>query len=781
MKLVLPFYRHLSIARKISLLLVLVGTICFVEQSLHAYFLLSKNIERMLGKRLEHIARAAAMQIPGELHNQVLQGYLDQDPKLTEKASFREIQKLLQRIQTENELTTDVYTLIRPDWQPDMMLFLAMAKKETYVGNGLPMHPMALEAITTGRATHTSLYEDQHGVWVSAWAPIKTADDLTVGAVEVDYRASEELAAAKEALGRDLVWPVLGALLLSFLLGSASGNALARPVRKLAALAGQVAKGDLNVRAEQHSRDEVGQLASTFNLMVADLRKSREALEDYAKNLERKVAERTAELRAANETISAMINSLAQGFLVFGRDGTCLPVYSKACEKLLEGNPSGRFIWQVLRADEETMRGQTEFLFEEPIPFEDTAALCPKSFPHSRGNRVSLGYYPIRDDETHKVSGVVLVATDETKEWEATQAAERERAYARTVVNIVRNKNQFLDFIREAKEILATLRVILVEAPRKPLDVERAFRLMHTLKGGAALFSVGPVARLAHDWEGRLSQLRSVPAADVPKELPDLSRGVAATNAALAAFLQEHREVIGQSLDSGVRLVELAVPDLMEFSESLEPAARKAFVNSFIKEPVWKFFQHYEPAVREIGTSQGKSVHLKISGGDLRVLGTPYRELFQNFIHAFRNAIDHGIEAAAERRELGKPEEGEIEIEFSLVAPKGSKPWLKIVVQDDGKGIDPEVIRVKLREAGRGDLAARESDADLVQHVFDSGFSTKETVTDVSGRGVGMSSILHAAKDMGGTAKVFSFPHKGTQLVVMVPLIEDLGETKKAA
>lgn len=774
----LPIYRDLPIAKKITVLLIVVGTLGFVQQAFHTYYLVSKNVELMLGKRLEHIARSGAMMIPGELHQQVLDGYLEEDPEITQREPFQKIQAVLRNVKIQNDLKTDIYTVIRPEWQPDTMIFVTMSNEKTYVGNGLPLHPMALTTLETGEATHTGLYEDKEGVWVSAWAPVKTADGITVAALEVDYRASEELAEAKSGLARDLGLTMVGALLMLCLLGTVSGRALARPIRALTKVAGEVSKGNLDVTSESRSRDELGLLATTFNVMVDELRKNRRALEDYAKNLEQKVDERTRELRSANETISAMINSLSQGFLIFNREGICSDVYSVACEDLLQTTPAGKPVWEVLKLERKDLEGQIGFLFDEPIPFDDTAALCPRTYAHSEGKYVALGYYPVRA-ENGKVDGIVLVATDKTEEIEATRAAEHERTYAKAVVKLVKHRSQFLDFLREGESILQALREELSRADNRPLDVDKAFRLMHTIKGGAAIFSVGELASLAHDYESRLSELRigSVP---VPRQaLPEFTNGVEKLSVALKSFVEEHREIIGNALETRERQIEIPFPKLVEFANRLKAVPggdgiREDFLESFIREPIQNSFSHLESAATQLASTHEKMLKpIVFRGGDLRILSEPYRELFSTLIHAVRNSVDHGIESPPERVSLGKPEAGEILIEFAIVSPGQSSPWLKITFSDDGRGVDPELIRRKLRGIGEAE-AAKKSDHEVIQHVFDSGLTTKQYISEISGRGVGADAILQAARKLGGTARVFSVVGKGTKVVIIVPYFEKL-------
>ncbi|MNL22458.1 Chemotaxis protein CheA [compost metagenome] len=158
------------------------------------------------------------------------------------------------------------------------------------------------------------------------------------------------------------------------------------------------------------------------------------------------------------------------------------------------------------------------------------------------------------------------------------------------------------------------------------------------------------------------------------------------------------------------------------------------------------------------------------------VLSEIYSSLFGSFVHAFRNAVDHGIETPNERVKNGKPEAGHIKVSFSLIKDHGHQN-LRIVVKDDGAGVDPEKIRARL--AQKNIDTSRESDSQVIQHLFDSQFSTKEQVTETSGRGVGMDAIKIAAEELDGHAWVESEKGKGTSLFVEVPYYQTLPEIKK--
>ena len=138
----------------------------------------------------------------------------------------------------------------------------------------------------------------------------------------------------------------------------------------------KIAQGDYSnrVSVKAYVSDEMVALAGSFNVMSDKILKAMADLEDYAKNLEKKVESRTAELRSANHLLEAILNSLGQGFLIFDEKGNCLPIYSKICEKILETNPTKKKIWNVLKLSEqqaEEFKNWSKLVFEEVLPFED--------------------------------------------------------------------------------------------------------------------------------------------------------------------------------------------------------------------------------------------------------------------------------------------------------------------------------------------------------------------------------------------------------------------------
>ena len=171
--------------------------------------------------------------------------------------------------------------------------------------------------------------------------------------------------------------------------------------------------------------------------------------------------------------------------------------------------------------------------------------------------------------------------------------------------------------------------------------------------------------------------------------------------------------------------------------------------------------------VRDLGHSLGKQVRLQVIGETTKVDRDILEKLDAPLGHLLRNAIDHGIESADERLAAGKPAEGSITLEA-----RHSAGMLQITVADDGRGMDLERLRqaVIARNHTNAETAHQLSEAELLAFLFLPGFTMRDTVTEVSGRGVGLDVVQNMVKQVRGTIRVTSEPGLGMRFILQLPL-----------
>ncbi len=184
--------------------------------------------------------------------------------------------------------------------------------------------------------------------------------------------------------------------------------------------------------------------------------------------------------------------------------------------------------------------------------------------------------------------------------------------------------------------------------------------------------------------------------------------------------------------------------------------------------PLSHIFDRFPRYVRDLAKEMGKSVDLEITGSDIELDRSLIESISDPIIHIIRNSVDHGIESVEERIRKGKPETAKITINASR-----EKGVIKITVSDDGRGIDFSKVRRKAVELGycaNDEEANKMSEKDLVSLLFLSGFSTKDNLSTVSGRGVGLDVVRDVMRKIGGNVEIHSKFGEGTTVNLFVPL-----------
>ena len=184
--------------------------------------------------------------------------------------------------------------------------------------------------------------------------------------------------------------------------------------------------------------------------------------------------------------------------------------------------------------------------------------------------------------------------------------------------------------------------------------------------------------------------------------------------------------------------------------------------------------QAFPRMARDLARTLGKQLRLDISGQDTQVDRNILERLEAPLGHLLRNALDHGIESPEERLAAGKPAEAVLSIEARHSAGR-----LQVTVADDGRGIDLERLRATVieRRLSNAETAAQLNDTELLEFLFLPGFSMKEAVTDISGRGVGLDVVQNVLKQIRGTVRIVTRRGQGTRFQLELPLTLSVART----
>lgn len=209
------------------------------------------------------------------------------------------------------------------------------------------------------------------------------------------------------------------------------------------------------------------------------------------------------------------------------------------------------------------------------------------------------------------------------------------------------------------------------------------------------------------------------------------------------------------------------VYDIHKISQTLEK--RLAELQDQVLEvrmvPIGQIFARLSQIVRRYSRETGKEIELAVFGEDTEIDKYLAEEIVDPLMHLMRNAIDHGIESTEERKKKGKKESGTITLK---AYQKGNH--VVIEVKDDGSGIDTDRVRKKAVEKGLIDANAELQEKEVIDFIFTPGFSTKEVVSEVSGRGVGMDVVKNTLSSLGGFAEVETNRNAGTTFILTLPI-----------
>lgn len=205
-----------------------------------------------------------------------------------------------------------------------------------------------------------------------------------------------------------------------------------------------------------------------------------------------------------------------------------------------------------------------------------------------------------------------------------------------------------------------------------------------------------------------------------------------------------------------------------EVKDSLEQVSRltselQDLVLKIRMQQVSVVFSRFPRMVRDLARELDKNMELIVEGEETELDKTVVSELSEPLIHLLRNSADHGIENAEIRRKFGKPEKGIIKLS---AYQEGNQ--VNITLEDDGKGLDPQVMKESAESKGIDTTGM--TDDELINLIFHPGFSTAKTITNISGRGVGLDAVMAKINDLGGSLEMKTELHVGTKFVIKLPL-----------
>ena len=518
-----------------------------------------------------------------------------------------------------------------------------------------------------------------------------------------------------------------------------------------------------------HTGDMVGaglflMIFSQSSALSLKFSKAFDLVEDLSVHLDQKVKERTS-------AIKDLLDNTGQGFFSFSQDYRIQKYASRATFEFFEHSIEDQNALTLMFPDDTDNQKQImNLVFEDSGNLGLVKDILPTEI--KRANKTYQVDYHWIDSRENIDGRMMIVMTDITTQRKLELQLQKDEEMNQMIVKIAVDRHGFIGFINEINKCLSQVERIL-KNPLTENGAEELFRHFHTIKGGMASYSFSEVAQKAHEIENILDQFREEAEQLGDEIIGQVSRETEALKRLLKQTLETLSQIVPKELikaaqHSYFRISESKINSLetVLHNEILSDETIRNAVTDLRKQPLRNVMKKFATDAQALAATLGKKVNVQLSGEETEIIHLSYKALFASLIHLIRNCVDHGLELPAERLALGKQEVGNLEITMEA-AEKG----FKILIADDGAGIDAEMIKAKAlaKRLITEEQAQTMTQDELAKLIFQPGFTTNETITDLSGRGVGMDAVSDEVDKLNGKIELRSTKDQGTQFVIAIP------------
>ena len=523
---------------------------------------------------------------------------------------------------------------------------------------------------------------------------------------------------------------VVASVAFALLIALGLARRISRPIQLLSRGVAELGSGNFEHVIELKSKDEMGAFAAAFNVMTRNLR-------DMMQRIEQR-----------NRDMSRVLDNVSEGLVTIDTAGVMSSERSQALTTWFGPAEPGQTLWAYLSPinanTAECIRVSFEMLLEDVLPIELSLEQMPKRLV--RGERTwELGYCPIYEAE--KIVNLLVVVDDATERLKTEQAEAEQRAFIAIIELILKDRNGTASFIEEASKLVNEI------AGDAPVPRDLLTRQLHTLKGNAGIFGLKPLAALCHELEDKLIADSGEGLAKADRER--LQAAWRYWTERLAVFLNDGNERKISIRASEYEQMLVAVIKNVPHLKLAEMLARLRL------EPTHERLARLGEQASALAARLDKGqLSVSVEDNGVRVPSEDWQSFWSSLVHVVRNAVDHGLEGSQERSRAGKG--GAPSLSLSSRYADNS---IIVEIADDGRGIDWARVAEKAESRGLPSANAEQ----LKQALFADGFSTRDEVTELSGRGVGLAAARAECERLGGKVEVESQLGQGTLFRFRMP------------
>ncbi len=477
---------------------------------------------------------------------------------------------------------------------------------------------------------------------------------------------------------------------------------------------------------------------------------------DNVIGLEKIVDARTQTLNEKQRDMRLLLDTIEEGLITIDLHGRMSSECSQAVENWFGAPVAGEKLSTWLGSRDasygEWLDLSLETVRDGLLPVEVTLSQLPKQFVD--GDRTYAVHYKLAStSDAAPVAApkaaaeqLLVVITDITNRLRTESAERHQSELLRLFQYIMRDKAGFVEFLTEADEIVHALE------QRRYDGLDHMKRLIHTLKGNAAIFGMLRLSEICHELESWIAEEATEPTAGGMAELHDT----------WTRMRGEVQQMIGEHATGSIEIDDVEYEAILQaVLDGVDARLVARMLESWRLEPTGKRLSRIEAQIKGLAERMGKGhVTVAISPNDLRFETARFAPFWSAFIHVLRNTVDHGIEDLEARQASGKPDESTIR-----VSTRVDRDRFIVTVEDDGPGVDWDALRATARELG----LATDPRVQSTDVIFLPGVSSKTSVTELSGRGVGMAAVRNACEAVGGAVEVDSRKGQGTRISFVFP------------
>jgi len=552
-----------------------------------------------------------------------------------------------------------------------------------------------------------------------------------------------------------------------------------------------IARGNYTVEVKPESNDEIGNLARFFDQMRLTIKRYTEHLQDL---IDEKM-----------QQVNDILNNIDQGLFTINFDGTVNPEYSKRANEILNVKDiSKHTIQEIMRLDQKQEQMFSTWLslvtekheiqrWKKIVRLSPVLQLEIMEAGTPEPKYVEFDYQRILD-KNNKLSKLMILARDVTEErrrdMEIKEQRLRHENEMKTVLGIVNTPpEEMKEFVEDMEQRLTQLTATIkfhlqgVEKMRagypdgaaytiKKEHIDEMYRDIHTLKGNAGSYGFELMSTISHKMENLLDKLREPVETRRDQTLQDMLDGLEKQETLLEEIRKKMGQFFGEGEDLAVKIPLLRIHSIDEKVKKLDKDVVVAEVREILEECsklTWKqlrdITRKYQKIVQKAGRKLGKEVEFSIEPDKLLLRPDEFNSVDEALVHLTRNAVDHGIEMPEVRLESAK---GVGHVRMSYAVNNENKI---ITIADDGAGMDCNKISSKAVEKGfiTADRCNAMTEKEKLDLIYLPGFSTAETVNDISGRGFGMDIVKKSLDAIGASIAIDSKIGLGTTFTITIP------------